>query len=849
MVVDGSREARHHVSAISHFKRSRLNRLLDNAIECPLVVVCAGAGYGKTCAVSDFVSEHRYPVVWMQFSDRDNLSSRFWENFVQAFEQVDEQLAQDFKEFGFPDTEDKLKQFFRMYERGLIQKQFIVVYDDAHLIKNQAVINYLERIILYMPSIRKTVIYISREPPQINLASLQVRNLIAYILEEELSFTETELAKYMVQEGLSVDDQTLRDIFQDTKGWAFAVNFVAQSLKRMPNYAGYVRNALRKNLFQLMETEVFNNISQQLQRFLLCLSLVDHLSAELVAKLAGEDKSLLTELDKQSSFVRFDSYTNAYMIHHLFLDFLRTKQSILTEEEVQRTYRIAADWCSKHGFNIDALGYSEKIGDYKFIVTILSSLHMQVPRDIAIYAATILNNAPPDTYSKVLSFASTHMRVVMSIGKWKEALELMDYYETNLLSMPDCLLRNRTLGGLYYARGHLQQFMSTTNDCYDFHIYYAKMEEYLAKSPPEYNTQMTSHPAGSWFNIAGSARKGSLEEYIEAVELAAEHSSRYFNGCMGGIGDLARGELKFYPGDVQAAESFFVKGIARARSFGQFELVHRALLYIIRIAVSQGNFAKAEQAFKDTEALLDETDFHFRYFTYDITLGAYYIYLMQPERVPDWLKEEAFAPYDHPKFNENTANQIKAHYCYITKNYTTLLAYMEEQRNWLKTLYGRVELQVMEACALFKTKKKDDAFAMLLEAYKSASPNDILMPFICFGKDMRSLASAARRKQVVGIPSQWLVTVEHKSATYDKCHSRFLLDYRSTHGLNDEVTFSEREIEVLRLIVSGHSRPEIMASLNLSASTVKLIVNNIYDKLGARSIADVIRIATERGLV
>ena len=848
MLVEGSRETRQNMSAISHFKRARLISLLEKAIECPVVIVCAGAGYGKTCAVSDFMKEHKYPTAWMQLSVRDNVSSRVWENYVQAFEHVDKPLAQDFREFGFPDTEDKRQQFYRIYDRGLSKRQFVIVMDDVHLVKSQAVIDYIEDTIHHMPSSRKTIIFISREPLPINLASLQVRGLIASIYEEDLSFTENELALYMAQEGLSTDAQTLREIFQDTKGWAFAVNFIAQSLKRLPNYSGYVRNAMRKNFFQLMETEVFNIISKRLQRFLLCLSLVDHLSADLVAILAGEDKNQLTELDQQSSFVRFDSYINTYMIHHLFLDFLRAKQDVLTEEEKRRTYQIAADWCSQHDFKMDALAYCEKIGDYRSIVIILSSLHMQVPRDIALYALPILEQAPPDTYTKVVSFASTHMRVVMCLGMWREALALMDHYETNLLSMPDCFLRNRTLGGLYYARGHLQQFMSTTSDCYDFHIYYAKMEECLSKAPIEPNAQMTSHPAGSWFNLAGSARQGALEEYIEAVELAAEHSSRCFNGCMGGIGDLARGELKFYQGDVIAAESFIVKGIARARAFGQFELVHRALLYLIRIAVSQGNFAKAEQAFKDTEALLDETDFHFRFFTYDITLGLYYIYLMQPERIPSWLKDD-FAHYDHPKFNENTANQVKAHYCYTTKNFATLLNYMEEQRKYPSTLYGRLEFQAMEACALFQTKKKAEAFAMLREAYKAAEPNDIVMPFISFGKDMRSLAGAARRKQDVGIPGSWLEMIEHKSATYAKRHTRFLLDYRATHGLDDEVTLNQREIDVLRALCNGLSRSEIAGSLNLSPSTVKLVINNIYDKLGARSIADVIRIATERKLI
>ncbi|MCL2010805.1 MAG: helix-turn-helix transcriptional regulator, partial [Synergistaceae bacterium] len=379
------------------------------------------------------------------------------------------------------------------------------------------------------------------------------------------------------------------------------------------------------------------------------------------------------------------------------------------------------------------------------------------------------------------------------------------------------------------------------------HIYYVKMGECMNKSPVEPN-KPSSYPTGSWFSLVGSARRGAPQEYIEALTNAVEHASRSLNGCMAGADDLAWGELKFYQGDVRAAESFIGKGLARARAANQFGLVHRALFYIIRIAVSQGDFAKAEGALKDTEALLGETEYLTRFFTYDITLGAYYVHVLQPEMVPNWLKEK-FSPYGHAYFNENSANQVKACYCYATKNYVPLLAYMEDHKRRESILYNRVELNAMEACVLFKTKDKQGAFSALREAYETALPNDILMPFIWLGKDMRTLASAAVREPDFGVPKPWLEVVERKSATYAKRHAQFISDYKRAHGVDGEVALSERESEVLRDMYNGLSRPEIAASLNLSINTVKLFINNIYEKLNARNIADVIRIAAERKLV
>ncbi|MCL2011026.1 MAG: LuxR C-terminal-related transcriptional regulator, partial [Synergistaceae bacterium] len=540
-------------------------------------------------------------------------------------------------------------------------------------------------------------------------------------------------------------------------------------------------------------------------------------------------------------------YLNAYLIHHLFLDFLRAKHEILTEEETLRTYQIAALWSSQNGFKVDALSYYEKIGDYKSIVSIFFDFPLQVPSDIAIFAEQLFDRAPPDIYVSVRSFAAIHTRVVISLGKWQKALKLLAYYEEKLLQLPEDASLNYTLAGLYYAWGMVRQMVSTMDDCYDFHLYYAKMDEYMAKTNVEPN-KLTSHSIIPWISLVGSARGGAPQEYIDALSRAEEYASRCYNGRMAGSYDLARGELKFYQGDVRAAESLIVKGLEKARAYGQFTQVHRALFYMLRIAVAQGNFAKAESALKDTEALLNVTAYTPSFLAYDITLGAYYNFALQPQRVPGWLRGE-FSPYGHPVFKENSANQIKLHYCYITDNFAYLLTYIEEEKRRESILYGRVELQAMEACIRFKTKDKGGAFAALREAYETALPNALLMPFICLGKDMQTLATEALHEYDCAIPKPWLETVIRKSTSYARRHKKFISDYRKAKGFDDEIVLSSSESEILRAVYNGLSHKEIAANLNLSANTVKIFINSIYEKLNARNIADVMRIAVERKLV
>jgi DNA-binding NarL/FixJ family response regulator len=62
-------------------------------------------------------------------------------------------------------------------------------------------------------------------------------------------------------------------------------------------------------------------------------------------------------------------------------------------------------------------------------------------------------------------------------------------------------------------------------------------------------------------------------------------------------------------------------------------------------------------------------------------------------------------------------------------------------------------------------------------------------------------------------------------------------------------SFTERELEVLRLLVQGHSNPEIGRRLHLAHGTVRNYVSGILQKLGAQDRTEAAVLALRRGLV
>jgi LuxR family maltose regulon positive regulatory protein len=837
-----------HDSAVSyHFERPRLNDLFMEAVKYPLVVICAGAGYGKTSAVHDFIKGYNAASAWIQLSERDNVGGRFWENYAYSVSKVNPAMSAAFFKIGFPDTKEKLNHYKSVISDYIVMEKRVLVIDDFHCIEDPEVLRFMEAGLFRNMLEGTSVFLISRSISRLNIAGMTYRDHIFNINERDLRFTENELSGYFRRIGVSFQPDNLREIMQDTEGWAFAINLIARSCQKAPGYGGYVRNAMKQNIFRFLETEIWDGLPKQMQFFLTRLSLIDHLSVDLIAGLASGDEDLISGMEKQSAYIRLDSYINAYLIHPLFLEFLSTKQELLTEEQKRETYAIAGDWCARNGFKIDAISYHERTGNYQSILLILAGLTTQIPRDIAKYAAAIFDRAPDDVFDKVEFLADMHLRTYICQGLLQKSLELVKYYEAKFLKLPDDdLIKNRTLTRLYICWTYIRCLMSVTDDIFDFDTYIEKACKCVHEAD---SGKLDIYYPGAWLNFAGSSRKGGPDEFIAVI--ARNHAyiqKSYMKGFMAGELELTRGELEFYRGDISSAESHIVLAVKQARAEKQFGLMHRALLYALRIAAAQGNFTLMEQTLKEIKAQTDENEYLNRFMDYDISLSWYYCFLGLPEKAADWLKED-FMPYSHAASIDNFGNQIKARFFYATRDFAPLLAYIEEMKTRESFLLGRIEMLAMEACVHYKLKNKGKAFSVFEAAYRDAEPNGILTPFIELGKDMRTLAASILKESRKVIPASWLEEINRKSASYAKRRAHVIAEYMQANRITDSPAITPREADILGDLSQGLSRSEIASSRSLSINTVKMVINSLYYKLGAQNLADLIRIATKRKMI
>ncbi len=160
-----------------------------------------------------------------------------------------------------------------------------------------------------------------------------------------------------------------------------------------------------------------------------------------------------------------------------------------------------------------------------------------------------------------------------------------------------------------------------------------------------------------------------------------------------------------------------------------------------------------------------------------------------------------------------------------------------------------VTARVQYKLAPFKKRNKAAAFDTLRTAYEESFPNDIVMPFIELGKDMRTLIASFMREGDGSIPKEWLESINKRAALYAKYQVQIIADYKKETGITGDKPLSSRETEILHDLCAGLSLSDIAVKQCLSISTVKMNINHIETKLNTHGTANIIRDAIEKNLL
>jgi len=842
-----------------YLPRPRLDRILDQATGGTLLYVIAGTGYGKTQAVHRYVERRTDAAIrWIQLTEEDNVGSRYWESLTHSIASDDPDLAARLREFGFPDTPTRFKQFAEII-KDMAHRPYktLLIFDDFHLIHSPAALTFAEQCVhLQIPQV--CIIIISRTEPKINAVSLFASGEASRITENELRFTEDEIGEFLEQNDILFSTKDLPRFAKATQGWALAVRLLSFVLKRNPDHLDQALVTLRQNIFQLFEAEAWETLQVPVQKILARLPLVTGLPFVSLREVVN-GSSLLQGTPELASFVWFDSFTGDYQVHPLYKDFVKSKEVVLSDEEKQDVYRRAAQWCSENGFYMDAVQYYAKLGQYDCVVEALFSYPFKLPVDACVYFLDILEKLDPDHKEQSdlnVLFLKNFFVPLLLLGanRHEEArqrsLDAIQEWEHDSSPFAPAFL-----GIAYSNLAYIDMYTCTITHHYDAPKYLKKSIEYFKKSP------LPPAPRGGAFAVPDirsyacvvgeGATLVELGRFLEALGETASLIEEAFHDMYYGYDDLVACEVAYFKNQIGIARTAAHRAALKAREKNQYSIEAMAKHYLLLIALQEGDYQLVKEMFKQMRDQLNNPDFWSRQTYYDLDTGLFYAQIGLPEMVPTWfiMDEREQALKVRVPARELV---VSAKYYIASKEYEqalTMLCAMTPREPQERFLFGELILSLLMAVAKIKNGDVAGALVDFEKAWQLSFEGVFEMPFIELGKDLHPLVVAALKQPDGAIPDEWLTMIDRKASAYAKKATVIRNAIKRTEGIKEPIKLSDRELNVLKDLYQGLSREEIAAHQHLSINTVKKAMQSLYIKLGASNVADAIRIAIKDKLI
>jgi LuxR family maltose regulon positive regulatory protein len=882
------------------FERLRLYRRMEKAFDSPLVTVVAGSGYGKTYAVYLYLRRIGAYTLWVQMSERDNLAFHFWENLTGALASLNPKLSADLRNMGFPHTQRQFDRYLAILGGAAIPgRDYAVVLDDFHLLNSAPVMRFIEWNAA-SPLFNFRIVIISRTEPALNLIPLAAKALVSEITVDELRFSEQEIGEYYRLLNITMRPGELKQIYRDTEGWAVALSLIARNIQDSGGRPGYSPSKIKAETFEKIEDDYFAGITGDLRKFLIKLSLVGRWPRDLLEMIApgkelidGIDGAGSTDgingintiggMEKISPFIRYDVYRNGYLIHHLFIEFLKKKQNELSEAEIREVYNASAEWCVKNKLLMDAALDYERARNYRGLRSLIHSLPTALPDQAAEFLLGILDRllAPvepdsPDQTEDILALRyRARPRFLLALGRLDESAASSREAAARFERMPPGPLRSRMLADACIDLGAAAILSATVTKNYSFTSWFEKGREYALEFPQEAGESRTQSGVYSYVCRVGCpAGKGEFDQFLDALTQAVSLAESAVEGLFYGLDALAQAETAYYRGDLVNAEKFALMAVYKARQKKQYEIESGALFYLLRLSLHSGDGGKVRETFRRIESQLEIEQYFNRFVIYDICAGWFYAHTgFSPPRkagergggaVSFPLKgglslDVSPGPASEPAevntvFYGAQKTLITAKIFYSRRRYGEALRALngfENADGRGDCALARLDREVLRAACLCRAcgnAAQEKALRALEAAYETAAPNSLDMPFIEMGRDMQFLAGAALSSRAHSIPRPWLEMIRDRASAYGK---KLLLAVEGpeTGGIAGPPGLTWREKEVLKALSLGWKREKTAAALAISVNSVKAEIGSVYAKLGAHNRADAVRIAAKLKII
>jgi LuxR family maltose regulon positive regulatory protein len=875
--------------------RPRLIEQINNGSKSKLTLISAPAGYGKTTLASEWIQQTDIPVAWLSLDENDNDLARFLIYFVTALRQVEENIGGDvLAALDAPQLpQPEMLLTLLINDISTSGNQVSLVLDDCHLIINQEIYDALDYLITHQPPELHLVI-IGRVDPLISLSRLRVGGQLTEIRSSDLRFTKKETTAFL--NGLMNLDLSMEDIVsldERTEGWVAGLQLAALSLLGHEDKHEFIEkfSGIHHFLIDYLVEEVLALQPSEIRNFLCRSSILDRLNSDLCDATLGISfsKRILQRLEDTNLFlIPLDDERNWYRYHHLFADFLSMCLHDEHCDQIPELHLRAADWFEQKGLVAEAISHFIAAEDYANAARVIESNAKGTLERSELAKLMKWVAALPEEYvhqrprlwiyhTWALRLSGSKFNVVESqIGEITKALNEESTTHSQLkfgelYAQPKDEIRN--LKAHLYG---LRAFQGVYSE--NFPQVFKMVEKSKSYQPDEKFVWSSLNFALGWAYRFSGNLDSAFQAFVEASEISKESGNIYMavsTFCRAAYGQVLMGKLhqaeqsflealeiasiegsRQYPvagyayvylsgiyhewNDLKAARRYALEGIQLCKRVGYIMDQVVGLVYLSRIYLADGDLSTAQDVCQDAKELSQlMVDYvYVRRWVEDCQVR---LWMAQGnyDALLTWVRTSDLRIEDVPDFKREIDHIILARALvalgiqYPARSYlddalilTSNLYQLAETAKWNgKT----IEILVLQALALHANGDIHEALDALETALLLAEPEGFIRTFVDQGQPMAELLQLVTPKEISPSYSRRLLRILESERQIQKKEKKDVLVSTLVEPL------SKRELEVLKMLASDLSGPEIARELSVALSTVRYHTNNIYGKLSVHN--------------
>ncbi len=868
----------------------RLNEGLSSGRK--LTLVSASAGFGKTTLVSEWIASCGRPVAWLSLDEGDNEPTLFLTYLIAALQTIMANIGEGvlgaLQSPQPPPIESILTALIN--EITTIPDNFIIVLDDYHIIDSKPVDNALAFLLEHLPPQMHLVIA-TREDPPLPLARLRVRSQLTELRAADLRFTPLESAEFLNQMmGLNLSAEDVAALDKRTEGWIAGLQLAALSMQGRSDAASFIKSFTGSHHFILdyLVEEVLQRQPEHVRNFLLQTAILDRLSSPLCDAVTGQEdgREMLETLERGNLFViPLDDQRQWYRYHHLFAEVLQAHLREVQPDRVSMLHLRASAWYEQNGLRSEAIRHALSAKDFEHAADLIE-LAGPATEEGSIQTATWLG------WVKTLSDELVHARPVLNA--WYACALLgsgeMEAAESRLKDAEQWLVSADTMKAqLETPPAEMvvvdkEQFKSLPATIAVGRAYIAQALGNIPDTVRYANQVLELMPEGNHFRHSQASMMLGMTHWANgnldtAERVFAEYTMKLRTA--GNIPDAISTSVVL--ADIRLALGHLHEAINTLEQLLQFVIVqgepipldaadlHRELS---KLHLEQGNLEAAAQHLQRSKELGEKAQFPFSRYHLCIDQArlktaqgdlegalalldeAQRLYIRSPlpdfcpisamkariwvaqgklTKALEWVGEQTLSVNNAPSYlrefeHMTLARVLIARYksdrgTGSIREAIGLLERLLQAAEEGKRMGSVIEILVLQALAHQAQGNITTALVSLERALTLAEPEGYVRIFLDEGKPMAELLKRAGKNKSSFLEKQAI----------------------SPQPLIEPL--SQNELEVLRLLRTELSGPEIARQRMVSLNTIRTHTQHIYAKLGVNNRRTAVRRAEELGLL